>query len=437
MRQKLSSESGNITVFLTLLIVVFLSITLTSVEVVRFQQARLRIRRSMLSAAEHTLADYQVQLADRYHIYLLDETYNGAGKEVWFTRLQEHLEYTLNGSKEFYQFQIEDVNAEVVKRVADDGGEPLVREIMDWILYSGIPKTRTQKAMSVRESQKDEGNEKDQSLIDLISQFKSMGKLMLLLDDPGSVSKVKVDTSELVTSDSKGTYSLGAKEKLATMQYIFQHFNSATTQIHEENQQLDYEIEYLIAGGDNDCDNLESIVDRIIGLRVIPNAVYLFTSPEKMEEALTLATTIAGATALPPVVFGVQVAIIAAWAYAESLVDIKILLQGNKVPAIKTNETWNLSLDQLAKLTISKGSKENTEGQSWDDYLKMFITLDSGKHVLRMLDVMQLNLTIENPDLRLSNCIYSYQVNGRVSLLPKFASLPFPHEISQHQSIHY
>jgi len=273
----------------------------------------------------------------------------------------------------------------------------------------------------------------------MVKQFMSMGKLMLLLQEPESVSKVKIDTSNLITTNSQGdSYELNAKEKLITTQYIFQHFNSAVTVVHQEDQQLDYEIEYLIAGKDNDYENLEAIADRIIGIRVIANTAYLLMNPEKMEEAFRLAAILAGASALPPVVIGVQLAIIAAWAYAESLVDAKILLRGDKVPPVKTGETWNLSLEQLVKLTISDSNKENATGQSYDDYLKIFLTMDGEKNLpLRMLDLMQLNLTIENPDLSLSNCIYSYQVNGRVSHNSRFAALPFSYEIIQSQFIHY
>ena len=45
-----------------------------------------------------------------------------------------------------------------------------------------------------------------------------------------------------------------------------------------------------------------------------------------------------------PVTTALTAALLAAWAYGESLLDVRILLAGGKVPAVKTKESFQLTL---------------------------------------------------------------------------------------------
>jgi len=75
----------------------------------------------------------------------------------------------------------------------------------------------------------------------------------------------------------------------------------------------------------------------------------VYTDPDKVATALTLATTIAGWT-----IFGIPIVqnfILIAWAGMESYVDTDLLLKGKSVPLIKTSASWNLGADQaISKL---------------------------------------------------------------------------------------
>src|SRR5699024_11375654 len=63
--------------------------------------------------------------------------------------------------------------------------------------------------------------------------------------------------------------------------------------------------------------------------------------------------------------------LLAAWAYGESIMDLRALAAGKKVPAIKTKETWKLSLSNLLKLGTSEDAGTDSgedDGTDYEDY---------------------------------------------------------------------
>ena len=78
-------------------------------------------------------------------------------------------------------------------------------------------------------------------------------------------------------------------------------------------------------------------------------------------EAMATALSIAFANpALEPVL---KQALLALWSMGESVVDVRALLAGKKVPIMKNNENWQLQLSNLSKL--GKGEEEDTHSKSY------------------------------------------------------------------------
>ena len=91
----------------------------------------------------------------------------------------------------------------------------------------------------------------------------------------------------------------------------------------------------LIGGKDNDADNLRVTVDRLLLLREGLNMASLMAMPDKQSEAMALAVTLAGATVNPAIIEAVKYGILAAWAYVESVLDVRTLLDGGKISLVK------------------------------------------------------------------------------------------------------
>lgn len=438
---RLDRECGYITVFLSLILGIFLSFGLTCLEAVRGFQARARAEQSISAAAEHTLADYNIELAKRYDIYFIDETYNGKGREEWITRTQEHLDIALNPIAGFLSFSIQDVDIENRWNIMDQSGSALKEQIQKLPILVG--KKAVKRKDSTSSNQKDtfpdleetEGEPDPRGFIELVRSF---GVLKLVYEGAGNLSKENVFEAERPSTQSwQDTVNMPQDaifhEKLVqrakTIDYIMDHFNSALTLADsEEKSRLFGEIEYILCGKNNDYDNLTAIVHKLTTIRTPINYAYLATDEAKKGEAFAMAVALCAGQV--EIAKPVQYAIMGAWSYGESLMDVKLLLSGEKVPAVKSSSTWNLSLTQL--IHIEKALPHNTskesdqKGLSYLDYLKLFLASQTGKtKYMRMLDVIELNLKIENPQFAIKHCIHSYQVNANIKFSPKFGSVLF------------
>ena len=155
-------------------------------------------------------------------------------------------------------------------------------------------------------------------------------------------------------------------------------------------------MEYLLGGKASDKDNLEYVIGRIRILRFAVNYGYLLTDKDMQMEVDTLATTLSAVFLSPEIGPVIKHALLLAWAYGESLTDVKTLLAGKKVPAVKSKESWNLTLDGLLELAKNRSipeGKETEEGNSYEQYLQMMLVLKSKEELsMRALDLVEMNL---------------------------------------------
>lgn len=215
--------------------------------------------------------------------------------------------------------------------------------------------------------------------------------------------------------------SEGTLDKLYLISYILEHFcNYAKV---EETHPLEYETEYLIGGQKEDLENLEIILKKIQHLRFIPNYLYLQTDEEKKTEARTLATVISIALASPEATEIVQQGILIAWAYGESIMDLRTLMTGKKVPVIKTRENWQLSMASLLKLgtkedTGAEGAKEE-EGIGYEEYLKILLFMEKQECLQsRVLDLIEWNMQmrLNCPFFQADSCVTRIKIFSRCKM---------------------
>ncbi len=117
------------------------------------------------------------------------------------------------------------------------------------------------------------------------------------------------------------------------------------------------EQEYILWGSPNKSSNLTYTKATIFGIRLLLNLTYAFVSdPEIEAETLSLATMIAGWTvfAVPLIQAGLKIA----YALAESLYDLDVLLNGGSIPIYKSERTWVFKLSGLGKKAASELAEE-------------------------------------------------------------------------------
>ena len=100
-----------------------------------------------------------------------------------------------------------------------------------------------------------------------------------------------------------------------------------------------------------------------------------------------------------------QKALQSAWALAESNNDYKLLMNGKKVPMVKTQHSWAIDLESITggkvkeeenpkfKSKVPYVDPGNTAGQEYRDYLELLCYLmDSDVKILRLMDLIQINM---------------------------------------------
>lgn len=117
---------------------------------------------------------------------------------------------------------------------------------------------------------------------------------------------------------------------------------------------LDYQVEYILSGLKSDKANLSGVALKISLVREGINFSYALLNKEKRAAAMKLATSLAGASGNVGLVKAVQITILALWAYAEGLYDVRRLVKGEELPAIKNDDDWKLDLDGIFDLAFDE-----------------------------------------------------------------------------------
>lgn len=256
-----------------------------------------------------------------------------------------------------------------------------------------------------------------QKTLERVEDFVKKGLLTLVLPEGSEVSKGVISgdsfPSASMTGDGKVTASLLDR-------VVFEEYCSRflTSFLSDEEKDVKYEMEYMVSGKKSDEDNLKQVITDIVGIREGMNLIHILSDSQKREEAKALAALITGAAGVAPLTGVVAFFIMGVWALGESIVDVRMLLEGKKVVFLKTKETWNLTLSNLLEFEGSetaRGGKEGDKGIDYTGYLKLLLFL--GKQQLqnyRLMDVIQWNICRKQADFRMETCIYQAEIRGNV-----------------------
>lgn len=280
-----------------------------------------------------------------------------------------------------------------------------------------------------------DATKKKNEVVDFVKKLKKDGVMGYVVN--GDISDKTIDKGKLSSDTYKDTeykwknYGRDKEllRKILVGQYIFDKFNDYISG--EKKNQLNYEIEYILFGNGCDRDNLKECINKIILLREGFNFLFLLKDSTKRNEAYELALTIVGYTGMPAIVRLTQFLIMAAWSYAESVVDAKNLLEGEKVSLIKKADEWNLSLSNIKSLKSDNNKNKVESGLTYEDYLRyLLISQDKYTQVIRMLDLMELNIQDKyNVNFQMKQCIVQATVYTEYKVKRLFSDIGFTRQI--------
>lgn len=248
-----------------------------------------------------------------------------------------------------------------------------------------------------RNTKRNSANQKNENPLDYVKELKNKSILSLVVEDVSAVSTQTIDLSDDIAKRTCFTGNGEAQQEDMTTglffrEYLLKQFSDYRNQ--SESEVLQYEMEYLIAGKDSDVANLAGVAERMLAIREVANYIYLKGDAEKTALANTIALVTAGWTANPAVVKVVEEGILVAWAFSESIKDVKTLLKGGKVPFLKGNAEWTLDVGALSEsFAKEEESKTSESGLSYGDYLRILLYLTGQeKLTYRAMNLMEQNI---------------------------------------------
>lgn len=428
-------KKGEITVFLSLMLAILLFFFQACLASARFAFQRSQTQEALELAEYSILSEYHRELFDRYGLLYVELGY-GSGQED-----TEYLKQRIRGflKQNLSRGSINALEAWNFSRASDDGGMAYYEQAVSCMKqktgaalleqlrsceelekqaqkrseeYEEI-ETREQKNLEeLRQRRENEEQIHTPDPVSSISSLKEGSLLHLLLPDTGSVSGKRTDLEKvpsrrncLTGSGARGIQKGNVANDLFFHGYLLESLTNAVeflTEGKETGLWLDYQIEYLIGGEDTDIANLEAVCRRILAIREGMNYAYLQTDTAKKAECEALAIALVGATMIPGLVEAVKQAFLLAWAFAESIADVRTLLSGKKCVFWKGDGIWRTSLEGALDLQNSASGfdcEEDSKGLSYEDYLGMLLAaVGRSTKAMRSLDV------IESVIKRISGC---------------------------------
>lgn len=461
-------KKGEITVFLSLTVVLLVSFILGMMNAANIQLMKNQARIDVDSALYSLFGEYQTDLLEEYHIFGIEETY-GTGN------LQEE-----NLLRRMHYFGTKGIVHEIkgIQYLTDLDGMGLREQIITYMEQKyGIEYARNLAGMtgeweeveiqekeakenqnqSIEEmKQMSEEMEKDhqeeiENPFDCMEQIEANGIISYVLPKDKRLSGKEINRDRQVSVRirvaGRGNFPArknlsGTEERLLFNEYVLKNLENAAgreaepdeledqaavsdgNKIYQEERKksLDYEVEYLLAGKKSDKENLESVLMKLFLIRMGVNYICLQKDSGRKAEAEVLAVTICTLLLMPEGTEVVKQLILAAWAGGESVADLRTLLAGQRVPAIKTSENWSVSLAELPLILSSDKRaevKKTEKGLSYKDYLRILLFLKDTKEVtMRLADRIEENIRSlpEKEYFRIDQCVTKLEIENKVTV---------------------
>lgn len=473
-------QQGAITVFLTMTFLLVLSLIFSVIESARVQAVRMLVETGMDTALESLLAGYQRELYDAYDVLLFDGS-NGSGsisEEKLGAMLNGNMQYVLQPDKDtllkntdFYRVSCGDITVREIALATDDEGmvfrDSAVNFIRDFLGESEIEALtgKYEWAMENIEQSNDyteketevgdaiRGLEEEKSRIDeekaeeaqaadsqtdpsvQVDQIRSMGILELVCQDTSAISQKSITLSEmpsgrkLYQGSGKQEYEEGVVANILFQNYLIRKFPHAASKESDTEGNLAYQLEYLLVGEGHDVDNLKGVINRLLMIREGANFAYLLTDGAKVAEAYSAAMLLVGYTCLPVLIEATKYAILLAWAYAESVLDVRVLLAGEKCALAKTAQTWKTSIGNMGEVaSMDPKQMSDKNGITYEEYLQMLLLIaDQRELSMRALDLMELQIRhmTQNEKFRIDCCVAAVEAQAEMDTSSVFLDLSF------------
>lgn len=434
-----------LTVFLALSLGIFLTLFTVLLAAVRAGADRLKAQIAVTAAADSVLAEYDRDLLAAYDLLYLDTGYGGEPSEDRVCqRFAWYLEENLQGPSSFGSLSLSEGRLTGTRYAADRAGEsvrrqiyacmaadPAGRAVSDILVlvdrwegislpgedYAALEKENRsaledayRKGRERREAlageEREEEGEGGADPLPAFMDFQKGPLLSQILGEGGEIPAGALRTGTPLSGRSRirGTglslddHAYPEADPALMDLYLSERFSSYTKRfvpgegIPVPAGALTCQLEYILYGKQTDRENLEEAAEGLMLIRTGINTALLLTDGKSRAEAKAAALLVTALLMIPEAADIFQTAFLLAWAYMESLSDLRILLDGGKIPLAKTREDFRTGLSSVfhPEAGGGGGSAGGEDGLSYDQYLRILLYLEpEGKKTLRAMDVME------------------------------------------------
>lgn len=413
------SLRGEVTAYLSLIFILLITFVGGVMESVSIQIAKNYRRADMNRAMECVFAEYQKELLEEYDIFALDGSYETG--QYTKQNIIDRLSYYGAGDMEHKMTRIRFLTDRGGGAFCDQAASYMehkygVDVLGDKLEMTSVWERQEEMAEEYEREEQAQQNyleglleENEEELpeegnpIRYVGELKRSRVLPLVMPKERRVSEKRIDRQEMLSERSRNTgygefsdvaAEDGNRSSLLFGEYLLKHFSEFT----ETGQRgvLDYELEYILEGGFSDEENLEAVVKKLLFLRFVPNYAYIQTDSEMRAEAEAMALTLCTLLAVPAITEAAAQGILLAWAYGESIMDIRTLLKGHRVPLVKLKESWQLQLSKLLTLGTKEDQGEGRDdmgGLTYQEYLRILLFLEKKETAaMRALGILEQNM---------------------------------------------
>lgn len=437
----MNRNKGSLTIFAVLSMMLIAAFLFTLLEAGRMYQIRTVAQRNTESVMESVFSNYECPMWENYHLLVLDDglTDEQGAFTAWEWFAQNLSEDNMSsggipGGSNHLRPAVEQVSFEEYRLLTDDNGKVYISAVSQYMkahlaeaaidqavqqyqAIEGIDAGETPDASAVetadeaiaQEQQQEEadaegdgsaGQESEEEKedmenpLDVMKSLWTTGVISLVVENPESVSKATVSMSSAVSKRTlqQGTASSSVETDLLDSALFSKYLQSQFASYTQGNAAgtLQYEMEYLLCGKSGDKDNLCGAAERLLALREAANLYAIACDSKKMEMVSSLAVTLAGVTANAAIVAAVEGGLMAAWALAESILDVRTLLTGGKIALFKSASQWTSDLMHLGSSFGSFGKASDcSNGLSYVQYLGTLLSLQEEKSAYRAMDIQE------------------------------------------------
>ena len=454
--------NGYLTVFLTLILTVMLSFSMTLIVSAGENTRRFAAECVTDIGMNSILAEYHRELLEQYNVFFTDISYGT--QVIAYENMTEHLKnyinHNLQGDDLFMQgvygnlihMELDNIAVNGALSACEEGGISLRRQAVDAIKQdvgiTYLEKTGDWLAtlqssgimdINLLEKQK----EAEKKVVELTG--KKMGTLfekeeqednavtfyeagiLNLVADREELSSREITLSQYASHrvhfESGGlsvpkSYADDFWDELFFHEYLMSytgHYGEENSgSAYEKNFGLAYETEYLLAGKAKDIDNLKAVAGQILAIRGGANLIALMQDEGKKQYVQILAFSMASLLGIPEAEEVLEELLKIIWAMAEALYDVTMLLQGGRIPVIKQPGEWHYSMENALNFARPEtGQTKITDGLSYEDYLRILLCFHGKEELtMRMADVMEMNIrnTPGNENFCMDGCFESFRV---------------------------